>query len=98
MPALLVLDRELPWGGGDGVLAWLREEKVASGLPVVLTSTADSPPDVAEDFKPPVIQFLPKPFALTALLESVRAAIAEKEREERFHLHRAAIGPEYFIG
>jgi DNA-binding response OmpR family regulator len=39
-PAALVLDRELRWGGGDGVLAWLREQSEAFTLPVVLTTTA----------------------------------------------------------
>jgi CheY-like chemotaxis protein len=38
-PAVLVLDLGLRWGGGDGVLAWLREETVVSGVAVVLTAT-----------------------------------------------------------
>ena len=29
-PAVLVLDLELLWGGGDGVLAWLREESLSA--------------------------------------------------------------------
>ena len=39
-PAVLVLDLELLWGGGDGVLAWLREESPAAGIPVLLTASA----------------------------------------------------------
>jgi hypothetical protein len=27
-PAALVLDLKLHWGGGDGVLAWLREDRM----------------------------------------------------------------------
>jgi DNA-binding NtrC family response regulator len=98
MPAVLVLDRELHWGGGDGVLAWLREQGVTTGVSVVLTATAGSYPDVLGDMRPPVVRFLPKPFALAALLESVRAAVAESRREKRFNLNRAAAYPELFFG
>jgi DNA-binding NtrC family response regulator len=107
-PAVLVLDRELRWGGSDGVLAWLREESAPapSGVPVVLTATAGSSPDAAEDIEPPVVKLLAKPFALTALLQSVRAAVAKKGRGEPFNkgrgepfnLNHAAACSELFIG
>jgi DNA-binding NtrC family response regulator len=75
-PAVLVLDLSLRWGGGDGVLAWLREGRAASATAVVLTATADSTPMFPDDIEPPVIKFLPKPFKLATLLECVRAAAA----------------------
>ena len=37
-PAVVVLDLELRWGGGDGVLAWLRQESPGPRMPVVLTA------------------------------------------------------------
>jgi DNA-binding response OmpR family regulator len=80
MPAVLVLDRELRWGGGDGVLAWLREEKATSGVAVILTASGASTPDSAEDMPPPVVRLLPKPFALTALERTVRFAIDSRQR------------------
>ncbi len=46
-PAALVLDQELRWGGSDGVLAWLREERVASPAIVIVTGSADSRLDEA---------------------------------------------------
>jgi DNA-binding NtrC family response regulator len=98
MPAVLVLDLELPWGGGDGVLAWLREHRVTAGLPVVLTAAAGCSPDATKDIRPPVVEFLPKPFTLTTLLWSVRTAVAKKGREEPFNLNRAAGCSELFIG
>jgi two-component system response regulator MprA len=73
-PAVLVLALELRWGGGDGVLAWLREEGAKSGVPVILTIAAGSPPHMAAFTEPPVVDHLCKPFALTALLERVRSA------------------------
>ncbi len=87
-PAVLVLDLDLLWGGGQGVLAWLREESATHGIPVILTATAGCPQDFAEFIEPPVVDYLPKPFALTALLESVRFAIAKMGRREPSHLHR----------
>ena len=75
-PAVLVLDRGLRWGGADGVLACLREESTTSGVSVVLTATGGMPRDVAGDSGPPVVQYLPKPFGLAALLESMRGFLA----------------------
>ena len=97
-PAVLVLDRELLWGGGDGVLAWLREESRAPSIPVLLTATAADPPDLAEFNEAPVVGYLPKPFALTALLESVRSAVARRGRREPSNLNHVPRYSEYFIG
>jgi DNA-binding response OmpR family regulator len=95
MPAALVLDRALHWGGGDGVLAWLREQYASSGIPVVLMATGGYS---APDMEPPVVRFLPKPFALRDLLDSVRAAIAKQKDEEPFSLAYYAPCSEFFIG
>jgi DNA-binding response OmpR family regulator len=97
-PAVLVLDRELRWGGGDGVLACLREQRATARVSVVLTSTAGCPPDVFGDLRPPVVQLLAKPFPLTALLESVQAAVAEHRRVEWPNRNGAAASSELFIG
>jgi CheY-like chemotaxis protein len=75
-PAALVLDADLPWGGGDGVLAWLREEGSAAGIGVVVTAAAGSPPGAAARQGPPVVHVLTEPFPLAALLEAVQAALA----------------------
>jgi DNA-binding response OmpR family regulator len=65
---LLVLDRDLPWGGGEGVLAVMRDEPSLARIPVILTSTAVCPAPVA----PPVAEVLNKPFSLHGLLQRVR--------------------------
>jgi hypothetical protein len=80
------------------VLAWLREEGATSGVSVLLTATADYSPDVAGDNEPPVVQLLPKPFALTALLESVRGLMARMGHAEPLHWYRVPASPELFIG
>jgi len=81
-PAVLVLDLELLWGGGDGVLSWLRDEAPAPRIPVLLTATAAAPPAMAEFNEPPVVDYLRKPFPLAGLLESIRSAVANKGRRE----------------
>ena len=97
-PAALLLDRELTWGGGDGVLAWLREERTTTGPAVVLTATAGYLPDVAADINPPVVKFLPKPFALRDLLESLQTAVATKRREDAFNRNGSSARSELFLG
>ena len=97
-PAALVLDLELRWGGGDGVLAWLREECPALGMPVVLTATAGYPLDLAQFEDPPVVDSLPKPFSLTALLESVRSAVARRELKKSSNLNGVPGNSEFFKG
>lgn len=77
MPAALILDLGLPWGGGAGVLDWLREERSMHDIPVILTATAGHSGDVAGFRDLPVADFLQKPFALTALLAAVRSAVAK---------------------
>jgi DNA-binding NtrC family response regulator len=97
MPEVLVLGRELRWGGGDGVLAWLREQPGLTRASVVLTATAGCPADAFGLVRPPVVTFLPKPFKLTVLLESVRDALVESQRDERYYLNRCNAWPELHI-
>jgi CheY-like chemotaxis protein len=65
---VLVLDRDLPWGGGEGVLAVMRDEPNLAGVPVILTCNAACPAPAP----PPVTAVLSKPFSLNGLLQSVR--------------------------
>jgi DNA-binding response OmpR family regulator len=97
-PMALVLDRDLRWGGADGVLAWLREDRALSEFPVLLTATADPLADVKEDVQPPVVTLLLKPFALSALLEAVRNAVANKGPEGAFNPNRAESCYDLFTG
>jgi two-component system response regulator MprA len=82
-PAAVVLDLDLPWGGGNGVVAWLREERPTSDVAVILTATAGRPVDASEAMEPPVIGVLLKPFTLPALLNSVHSALAEGQKPAR---------------
>lgn len=88
-PALLVLDLDLPWGGGDGVLAWLREERAAPRIPVLLMGPAEAGSDRYLFNEWPVVEFLPKPVGLIRLLDSIRAAFESQQRADPSDLNRA---------
>lgn len=90
MPAILVLDRELRWGGGDGVPACLREESATQGVSVILMVTDETSQGAAHEIEPPVAKFLPKPFPLTTLLETVRGVLAKTGDTEPSPRNRAA--------
>src|SRR5438552_16523647 len=73
-PQVLLLSDELLWGGSAGVLALLREHADVPVLPVVLMSADDHSPECIALTVPPVVDCLLKPFALSALLDSIDAA------------------------
>jgi two-component system response regulator MprA len=70
--AVLVLDIDLPWGGGDGVLALLQDDPTLEDTPVILTTSrtsAELPPPLAAGT---VQLVLPKPLVLEGLLDVLR--------------------------
>jgi len=73
--AALILDWELLWGGGDGILEWLRQEWAYNALPVVLLTTRLASSRVSELLRPPVVPNCEKFGSLHMLLESVRLAV-----------------------
>jgi len=96
-PAVVVLDVELRWGGGDGVLAWLREASPTHPIPIILTM-AGCPQDFADFMEPPVVDYLHKPFAPNALLESVRSALGKEGQGEPPNRYCVPAYSELFIG
>ncbi|HEY8505976.1 MAG TPA: response regulator [Gemmataceae bacterium] len=73
---LLVLDLELPWGGGEAVLAVMRGDPPRVAVPVLLTSAGVFPEGLPAPVRPPAVRVLWKPFSLELLLESVQSALA----------------------
>lgn len=74
-PNALIVDADLPWGGGDGVSAWLREE-LHHPLPVVMM-TSDGR-HASNDFDDRHVQYLQRPFRSIELLRAVDAAIQSR--------------------
>ena len=82
LPDALVLEYELPWGGGDGVLANLREEYPAKPMGVVLITRDSSVRDVFDEWAPPVVDCLVKPFRLRELLEIAQSITQDSTAED----------------
>jgi DNA-binding response OmpR family regulator len=75
-PAVFVLDAELIWGGSDGLLAVMRDDRGLREVPVILTTTTV----LQECVTGPIVQTLLKPYSLSVLLDSVRAVVAGDAR------------------
>lgn len=71
-PDALIVDADLPWGGGDGVSAWLRDEML-SPLPVVMMTSDGC--HTSREFDDGHVRYLQRPFRSTELLRAVDAAI-----------------------
>jgi DNA-binding response OmpR family regulator len=72
VPDVVVLQRELLWGGSDGVRALMKQYPGWSEVPVILTSDDE----VAEDsrfVRPPLAARLQKPYRLEELLGHLQA-------------------------
>jgi CheY-like chemotaxis protein len=82
-PDLLILEQDLPWGGGDGVLARMREEATELTVPVVLV--VDRPEMSSELTESPVVCLLRKPFRLMELLDCLQWAAGKKGRPGLIH-------------
>lgn len=75
LPALMVLDINLPMMSGITLLGWLRERHGADALPVVMLSTSHSERDMASARELGADAYFIKPNnlnALVALLEDLR--------------------------
>lgn len=72
-PDVLVLDAELPWGGGDGVLEIMSEDDALARIPVVLLDR-NSGNGGPGRFPPNVVLRLLKPVDVATLFDSVYSA------------------------
>lgn len=79
----VVLNLELPWGGGDGVLAVMRHDPRLKRIPVILTSGDAAPDAMYRQATHPVLRALWKPFSQCALLEGVRYALQKPSSQSR---------------
>ena len=67
-PDAVILDWDLPWGGGAGVLACMRELRSCANIPVILvTDYFSSELDTHE----PVVRCLQRPFDIESLKETI---------------------------
>ena len=74
-PDALVLDMDMPWGGGEGVLARLREDHYDMLSPAVFITGVDSPIILSRRYGIAVRNCFQKPFRPSELLASVCAVV-----------------------
>lgn len=82
-PDVLVLEPNLPWGWGDGVLAVMREQQDVPWVPVIIVTAARYP--LADDAACPIRDVCAKPFPAPKLAERIRRLMMN-------HASRAASG------
>jgi len=72
-PDLCLLDLNLPWGGGDGVLECLREEAANQPLPITILCGLQTFDEIVDQLQPPVVRYMQKPVSLRAMFRALRA-------------------------
>jgi hypothetical protein len=73
---VLVLDLDLFWGGGDGVLEVMRENPALANIPTIITSPRWRDDVAPGPDLPQVRAVLEKPFSLEALADTIRSVAA----------------------
>ncbi len=72
-PQILIVNLEILWGGGDGVLARMREDADVPQVAQVLATGFDPPAVLADRSGVPRSSCFQKPFCLNELRERIRA-------------------------
>ena len=67
LPALVLLDLNLPYWSGFEVLEWIRQEPQLRRLPVVIFTSSSRPDDIARAYDAGANAYLVKPNALADL-------------------------------
>ena len=76
LPDLLLLDQQIPWGGGDGVLTSLRADSRLARVPVVLVADVLPIQELSRLLVPPVIRCLEKRCPVETLRFYIDSALA----------------------
>lgn len=82
-PDVLVLDADLPWGSGLGVLAVMREDPTAPVVPVLLLAAEEDVADEANSIRDCVVLIKPVPTKVLADVIHLLANSARDDRDER---------------
>jgi two-component system phosphate regulon response regulator OmpR len=80
-PDILVVDLDMLWGGGDGVVALLRESYQRDTMPAVLVVGSQPRQLLSERTGVPHSCCFEKPFALEELLDGAGLAMALRDLE-----------------
>ena len=96
LPNVVLLERELLWGGAEGVLAVMRDDPAMLSVPVVILLGENEPNSDAEQSLPPIVQCHNKPIRWDELANSVCSATSQQpdliSSQRRAHLDLAHQG------
>jgi DNA-binding response OmpR family regulator len=93
-PDILLIEWDLLWRGGAGVLDRMREQKDMHRVAVVLMTSGvagEANPDPEDRL---TIRYLRKPFLADSLLDSLRSAVTGRREEAgsgRFHMRTSVV-------
>ncbi|HTN76891.1 MAG TPA: response regulator [Pirellulaceae bacterium] len=76
-PDLLILEWELPWGGGDGVLALLQDQR--ANIPVLVTHRNMPDQQRAKFTNGALVTCLPRPLRIHTMRAAVERALNPRE-------------------
>jgi DNA-binding response OmpR family regulator len=101
IPSVLVLEPDLPWGGGDGVLAAMRDDVALAAIPVMILTACRDVQILRSVSTFPISDYHVKPLAPSQLLTRIRALLnrrrlrraAARERRVRDPDHRQGAEP-----
>jgi two-component system OmpR family response regulator len=82
-PDVLVLEPVLPWGGGDGVLAMMREEPDVPRVPVIALTVGHDRGVLYRLAPFPIDDFQVKPLSGDRLVQRVRAVVKRRPADAR---------------
>jgi DNA-binding response OmpR family regulator len=80
-PDLVVVDPALPWGGGEGVVAWMREECNLPDVPILALNTRSSQAPIFF-VTIPVDMYLQTPPAPEQLAKAVRWLLGQNSYQD----------------
>lgn len=74
IPDVLIIERDLLWGGCDGILAKMQDSADLSQIPVIIlaSDSHNTDPDLAS---PPVVAWIQKPCQMRDALEQILSAV-----------------------
>lgn len=87
VPDILVIDRELLWGGCEGVLAQMQADSTLSQIPVVIL-VANTDDEYQGLSNPSVVAWMQKPFQLRDSLDQITWALGMYRPEGGLVLRR----------
>jgi DNA-binding response OmpR family regulator len=80
VPDILIIEPQLPWGGGDGVLALMSEDSTLAAIPVLILTSCRDPRVLSRVTRFPINDYQLKPIASDRLAGRIRTLLNRPKR------------------